>query len=301
LGTFFVPFLLEIKFNFMNKIITTSVFGLGCFFCGLAVQYLLPVRSSNTRIECREVPVLSSETDTRDIGAINSKEEEIKAYARKITVKVLSGQNSGSGILIKHQRNTYQVVTNDHVLLFGRQDQSYKIKTPDGKTYPAKLVKIDFQNYDLGVLEFESQDFYEVVSLSVVKFPPIGEKVYAAGFPYETDTSLDDGFTFTTGTVNLISELSFRGGYQIGYSNEIEKGMSGGPLLNQQKQIIGINGRHKYPLWGNPYVFEDGTVASPEKKEEMSQSSWAIPIKTFLQFAPEYRVNNQDKFTRLNQ
>lgn len=87
----------------------------------------------------------------------------------------------------------------------------------------------------------------------------------------------------------MISDLSFRGGYKIGYTNDIRKGMSGGPLLNEKKEIVGINGRHKYPAWGNPYIFEDGTTASPEKKEEMSQYSWAIPTQTFLRLTSNFR------------
>jgi hypothetical protein len=119
----------------------------------------------------------------------------------------------------------------------------------------------------------------------------LGNEVYAAGFPYNSDAnnsqSIQEEFTFTEGKINMISELSFRGGYQIGYTNKIEKGMSGGPIFNNKGQIVGINGRHKYPIWGNPYVFEDGSIANPEKKEEMSQLSWGIPIQTFLKFSSE--------------
>lgn len=268
----------------MGKILATGLFGLICFLTGIFTQYIPPVKSVDTRIECKEVLISPLNSEEIKTPKIESKEEEIKTYARSITVKVLSGENSGSGILINRQKNTYQVVTNNHVLLFGSQNQSYKIITPDGENHQAKVVKaLNFQNYDLGVLEFESDNNYQVVSLSRMSLPSINEVVYAAGFPYESDK-----FIFTRGRVDLISDLSFRGGYQIGYSNDIQKGMSGGPLFNAQGDIIGINGRHKYPAWGNPYIFENGSVATPEQKEIMSQSSWAIPIKTFLQFAPEF-------------
>ncbi|WP_373479494.1 serine protease [Geminocystis sp.] len=272
----------------MGKILATGLFGLICFFTGIFTQYILPVKSVDTRIECKEVLISQLNSEEIKTPKIKSKEEEIKTNARTITVKVLSGENSGSGILINRQKNTYQVVTNNHVLLFGSQNQSYKIITPDGEIHQAKVVKeLNFQKYDLGVLEFESENNYQVVSLSRISIPSVNEVVYAAGFPYESDN-----FTFTSGRVDLISDLSFRGGYQIGYSNDIQKGMSGGPLFNAQGDIIGINGRHKYPAWGNPYIFENGSVATPEQKEIMSQSSWAIPIKTFLQFAPEFALKD---------
>ena len=272
------------------------IFGLSCFMAGSVTQWLLPVFSNEFNIECEETTTpkdnLPSDSDNSPQQEPpiekNSQDEKIKAYARSITVKVFSGDNSGSGVLIKRENNVYQVVTNDHVLIFGRQNQSYKVETPDGQVYPAEVVKLNLGKYDLGVLQFVSEQYYKTASLSSINIPEIGEKVYAVGFPHEADSSVDDGFVFTTGKVDMISDLSFRGGYRIGYSNEVEKGMSGGALLNEEMQVIGLNGRHKYPLWGNPYIFEDGTVASVEKKEEMSKSSCAIPIQTFLNFAPEY-------------
>lgn len=232
---------------------------------------------------------------TRDIsfGMETSQPEEIapniRNFASAITVKVLSGNNQGSGFLINHQDNIYTVVTNDHVLLFGRQNQSYQIKIADGKVYPAQVVQeIDFQHQDLGLLQFQSKENYQIGSISDSPPGVIGEEVYAAGFPAASDNSFADKLLITQGTIQLISEHPFRGGYQIGYTNTVKKGMSGGPLLNSSGMVIGINGRHKYPLWGNPYIFDDGTVANAEEKSQMSQLSWAIPIHTFLRFMANF-------------
>lgn len=284
----------------MSKILTTTIFGLICFGAGVLTQYLLPVNSSNLdkleKLEdCEEIRLTQDKTEKSPEETTNLAEEndeqltdtEIREYAQKITVKVFAGQNSGSGILFKRSGNTYQVITNNHVLLFGKQNQSYRIKTPDGQVYPATMTNnYNFGPQDLGVLKFVSEAEYEVVNLSSVAIPPIGEPVFAAGFPYQSDFQAEDQLTFNTGVVDSISDKSFRGGYRIGYSNDIVQGMSGGPLFNSQGQVIGINGRHKYPVWGNPYIFEDGTVASPSQKEEMSKSSWAIPIQTFLKSVP---------------
>ncbi|MEL4895414.1 hypothetical protein [Crocosphaera sp. Alani8] len=90
----------------MKNFLTTILFGFACFLTGVATQYLLPVGSWNKWIDCEEIEdiiipsTLSENSQTNDLP-LNNKEQEIKTYAQKITVKVFSGQNSGSGILIR--------------------------------------------------------------------------------------------------------------------------------------------------------------------------------------------------------
>jgi S1-C subfamily serine protease len=215
---------------------------------------------------------------------------QLRQQARSITVKVISAQSWGSGILIHQQGRVYTVLTNQHVLSFA-QKKSYQIETPDGQIHQAKQIHAgEFGDRDLGVLQFTSDNHYSVASVSSSAKPTPGETAFAAGFPFEAQThSLARGFSFTSGTISAIAQKTFAGGYQIGYTNDVRKGMSGGPLLNRRGEVIGINGIHKYPLWGNPYVFQDGSVASKTMQERMSQLSWAIPAQTFLQLAPWFK------------
>lgn len=290
------------KWNF--KIIIISMLS---FLLGISIK----IYAGNRHQELQNKPViyfeenldnsenlepLETETNIREIEPLEEEiraEKDIESLAKSITVKVLSGNNSGSGILIRKEGNIYQVITNDHVLIFGRENDSYKIITPDNKIYLAERIKnIDFDNNDLGLLEFTSDQNYAILNINKISAKAVlREEVYAAGFPFNSNLknegSLSEEFFFTKGTINMMSELSFRGGYKIGYTNNIKKGMSGGPIFNNKGQLIGINGRHKYPLWGNPYIFEDGSIASPEKKKEMSQLSWGIPIQTLLKFRAE--------------
>lgn len=274
-------------------ILVTSLisFGLGFFFQGLPRGNCSP-----NIVESSYAP--KSEVLSPSYAPSSSKTPEVlEQYARSITVKVLSGENWGSGILIRQKDNIYNVLTNQHVLIFG-EGKSYRIVTSDGKTYPAKLVTIKgLSHQDLGLLQFKSQKKYTIAILSSKVKPIQSEKVLAAGFPFDSRFKGSQGFLVNWGQIEILNTRSFGGGYQIGYSNLVKKGMSGGPLINLQGQVIGINGVHKYPLWGNHYVFNDGDTASPSEKQKMSQFSWAIPIQTFLEIAPQYLEKNTQRRT----
>jgi S1-C subfamily serine protease len=63
----------------------------------------------------------------------------------------------------------------------------------------------------------------------------------------------------------MLPKKSLQEGYQIGYTNDVEQGMSGGPVLNQSGQLIGINGGLKHPLQGIiAFTFIDGSVPSQD-------------------------------------
>ncbi|MBW4495263.1 MAG: serine protease [Oscillatoria princeps RMCB-10] len=211
--------------------------------------------------------------------------------AKSITVKVLSSSESGwgSGTLIQQQGDVYTAVTNEHVLVAG--DPPYRIQTPDGKIHPAtvKLRGASFQGNDLALLQFRSTGtVYPVAKLGATPAP--GDEVFAGGFPFSYEASLPtnsptglEGFKFTAGKVSLVLDKALEGGYQLGYTNDIEKGMSGGPVLNRAGALVGINGMHAYPLWGDPYIFQDGSEPTPQMREQMIPLAFAIPVGTFTQ------------------
>ncbi|MBD2136463.1 trypsin-like peptidase domain-containing protein [Anabaena sp. FACHB-1237] len=223
---------------------------------------------------------------------------QLEQEARLITVKILSsprkiGSNNrslGSGILFykdhknnKNQLNsTYGVITNNHVLQAG--EAPYFIQTPDRKIHRANLVfrKKQLRGNDLALLEFVDDSEYKIATKSNQQ-PAKGDSVIAAGFPLKNSQSKSGGFVIKPGKIELVLDKALEGGYQIGFTNDVEKGMSGGPLLNRAGELVGINGLHANPIWGDPYVFEDGSYPTDAQREQISQYSWGIPLETVKQ------------------
>jgi serine protease Do len=217
---------------------------------------------------------------------------KIERIAQEVTVRIATESAYGSGVVVAHQGRTYTVLTCQHVTAESKQG-IYQVLTADGKTYPARLQPWqNVQKLDLALIEFESPTNYPTVKLGNLKQLPIGASVYAAGFPNYYLISKDNMeetyklgrkiFKFTPGTVELILDKpSLPDGYSLGYTNEVELGMSGGPVLNENGELIGINGRSKYPIQGiDAFTFTDGTKPSIAKFQQMEPLSWAIPIYT---------------------
>jgi S1-C subfamily serine protease len=135
------------------------------------------------------------------------------------------------------------------------------------------------------VLQFQSQDNYQIVTLATNSNLSENQEVLAAGFP---DDSKE--LVITNGKISLLSPQPLIGGYQIGYTNEIRQGMSGGTLLNQEGKLIGINGLNNNAILNDTYTYEDGTVPNAEEIQRLKKFSFAVPIQTLAKVAPSLAV-----------
>ena len=198
--------------------------------------------------------------------------------AQQFTVRVFSDNSQGSGILIRRQGQLYTVLTNRHVL---EENAPYQVQMSDQQVYSAWEDKaVRFGLNDLALVQFRSVfKTYNPAALASSKALSTGETVYATGFPVEIEDSLTSEIKFTCGQVSFILDKALEGGYQVGYTNDIWKGMSGGPVLNSTGEVVAVNGMHAYPLWGDPYIYQDGSKPSPRTRELLIHSSWAIPIE----------------------
>nr|WP_255699506.1 serine protease [Tychonema sp. BBK16] len=236
-------------------------------------------------------------------GVADSQTANIERLARLMTVRILTPNASGSGAIVRRQGQVYTVLTSWHVVAFTQQQT---IIAPDGQRYRLLKAPLQLGNADLAIAQFRSFSTYQVTRIST-DLLTVGEPVFAAGFPMyrggSSTTTFEQGiraFRFTQGVVSVLPPKSLAQGYRLGYTNDIAVGMSGGPIFNSQGLLIGINGRVKNrdPDFG-VYAFEDGTEPSGRMLEQMVNSSWGIPISTYLRFissysrSANYQVNNQ--------
>ena len=208
--------------------------------------------------------------------------KQLQQQAQGITVKVMSkSEVLGSGILLKKGESFYTIVTNAHVLRAG--NPPYRIQTSDDHIWQAELPKgveklATTKGNDLALLQFRSTGIvYPVASFG--SFPKSGDDVFASGFP-SVEEGKQENFAFTTGKVSLVLQKALEGGYQVGYTNDIQLGMSGGPLLNRQGKVIAVNGMHANPIWDVPSIFADGSEADSALHQKIVHLSWGVPIKT---------------------
>ena len=198
--------------------------------------------------------------------------KQLQTLASQITVKIIGDRNGGSGTLIGKQGNNYLVVTNSHVM---RGVNSVKLQTSGGKNYSAQILpQNNFKKSDLVLLKFQTNQNYCLPDISATT-PEIDTPLLAAGFSASTGKII-----FSEGKVKKTANL--KEGYEIGYSSNIEQGMSGGAILNSMGQLVGINGRSAFPILDSGYVYKNGSRSRESEIREMRKLSWGIPISTML-------------------
>lgn len=149
-----------------------------------------------------------------------------------ITSEARSGNSSGSGVIFSEDG---YVVTNYHVIEGG---EYYTVLLSDGRSQPARLVGTD-PTSDLAVLQVNATDltpaqFGDSDSLRV------GDIVVAIGDPLgvELRGSMTDGII---SAINRNVNVGGRTMNLIQTNAALNSGNSGGPLINNSGQVIGIN------------------------------------------------------------
>lgn len=201
----------------------------------------------------------------------------VRQNAVSTVVQIKTKQTFGSGIIIQKNNNIYTIVTNRHVV---KNQQDSQIKTPDNYVYHGILGMVSNQD-DLAILKFTSDRLYSVAKMNTAPLE-IDDSLIAAGFPFNSNQ-----LQITAGKLSLQTIKPLQQGYQLGYSNKIEKGMSGGAIFNSLGEVVGVNGRSANPIIPD-YQYQDTTYPSEQLQQRMVQLSWGIPIVNAIKLLADY-------------
>jgi S1-C subfamily serine protease len=140
----------------------------------------------------------------------------------------------GSGAIIDTQGH---IVTNYHVI---RDAELLEVTLPNKTKHKARVVGTD-PNNDLAVIQIDvPRGGLTPIPMGTSKGLQVGQKVLAIGNPFGLDRTMTTGIISALGR-SIQSENGRIIDDIIQTDASINHGNSGGPLLNNQGQIIGIN------------------------------------------------------------
>src|SRR3989344_175967 len=175
---------------------------------------------------------LASQKDDfeRQIDFLKASEQDFSGVIERVirgVVTISTDTSAGSGFIV---HSGGYVVTNQHIIDKAR---FVTVKTYDGQSYDAQLVGSD-ASADVALLKITG--VFDHINLGNSDEMQIGEKVIAIGNP------LGLSFTVTEGIVSALDREGPNG--RLNYIQTdvtLNRGNSGGPLINRKGEVIGMN------------------------------------------------------------
>ncbi len=149
----------------------------------------------------------------------------------------------GSGIIYKEDESNYYAITNAHIFTIEDDEELkiHKITVYDYTTeceYSAKISDID-EEKDMALVNFRKNADYELTTVTFANsVPSAGEIVYSIGNPMGQMNAINAGkyIALIDNVEGFSEEVKF-----IQSDVVIDHGNSGGMLLNQDLEVIGMN------------------------------------------------------------
>jgi 2-alkenal reductase len=189
------------------------------------------------------------------------------------------GAGQGSGFVIDDEG---RIATNAHVITNGSGKKIEKarevyVQFADGNQVSAEIVGFD-PNSDVGLIKVDPGGL-DLVPLKLGRSAAarVGEQVAAIGSPFGEQQSLSVGIVSATDrTIEALTD--FQIGNAIQTDAAVNRGNSGGPLLNSSGEVIGINSQIKSSGGGSEGV------------------GFAVPVDTVKRSLAQLRSNRTVRY-----
>jgi putative serine protease PepD len=237
--------------------IVASLLAAACLGAGGGAVAYATLHDNGTNTVVKQVTV--QQADTASASPLSVNQIYRRAYRGVVEITVIEGgtaspipgggqaQAQGSGWVYDSDGH---IVTNDHVV---EGATSVKVRFWDGKTYSATVVGTD-KSTDLAVIKVDapSSELYPLAVGDSTELQ-VGDGVVAIGSPFGLEE------TVTSGIVSALhraiqGQTNFTINDSIQTDAAINHGNSGGPLLNTQGQVVGVNAQIKSDSGGNEGV-----------------------------------------------
>lgn len=183
----------------------------------------------------------------------------------------------GSGFIIQESN---LMATNYHVVsTFVNNPDDYTLDylSTSGTTGKLELLAVDVI-HDLAIIR---TDVVVGTPMKIGAIPPKGARLYSLGNP------LDKGFSIVEGTNNGVMRNSDDS--NILFSGSLNPGMSGGPALNEQKEVIGVN----VATSGNGISFLVPANYLSALLERLKQANYRPEVDMRERISEQLRTNNE--------
>lgn len=236
----------------MRKIVTTA--GAGLAGVMLVVSAACSSRTANSPATAQNTgaaPTTTEQTNTlpASTSTQNGNTLSVQQVAKQGLASVVHIETNvgvGSGFVVDPSG---YIMTNNHVIAdAGARGGSNKIvvTTADGAQYTATVVGTD-PTSDLALLKINAKDL-PALKIGSVENVTVGDQVVAIGYALDIGSGGDapggDAPTVTEGIVSAKDRAIDEGSPILGAIQTdaaINHGNSGGPLLNMQAEVIGVN------------------------------------------------------------
>ncbi len=157
---------------------------------------------------------------------------ELFETARPLVVQIRNEQRGGGTGVV--WGSVGDIITNNHVV--PNDDDKIYVHFIDGRVFLAKVIQRN-QSLDLALLQIQGSNF-QALSVGDSSKLRVGELVFAIGHPWGQRWSM------TAGIFSTMTNVKYQDGTSTQYIKSdllLAPGNSGGPLLDADGKVVGIN------------------------------------------------------------